>query len=145
MELSFIKKFLFGESKVWTFGQIQNVGSEKYSEQKVEPRKAYMNIFLESLHIPYSRRGTGKYHGAVYSFTSLPSLTGGDAQFNTVIAPKNLRDMDKSHVDRVLVGRHSLLGAIPYRGGNVKFEIGLFSIKSSDLAGPYLEVLQTLA
>ena len=37
------------------------------------------------------------------------------------------------------------MGPIPYRGGQLALEIGLFSIKSVDLAAPYLEVLEAMS
>jgi hypothetical protein len=34
---------------------------------------------------------------------------------------------------------------VPYRGGDVKLEAGLFSVKEADLAAPFLEVLDDLS
>jgi hypothetical protein len=61
------------------------------------------------------------------------------------IAPENLSNIDKSHADRVITGRKCLLGPIPYRGGDIEIELGLFSIRSGDLAGPFLKVLESMA
>jgi len=38
-----------------------------------------------------------------------------------------------------------LVGPIPYRGGNVEMEVGLFSVASSDLAGPYISLLTDIS
>jgi len=34
---------------------------------------------------------------------------------------------------------------VPYRGGDVNLQVGLFSVKSTDLVGPYLKVLEEMA
>jgi hypothetical protein len=90
------------------------------------------------------RKGMKKFYGAVYSYASLP-LLAGIGQFQAVISPAALRDLDINHLDRVVSINHRLLGPVPYRGGDLKLEVGLFSIKAVDLAGPFLSVLEDLA
>ena len=38
-----------------------------------------------------------------------------------------------------------MLGPVPYRGGDIGLEVGLFSIKSADLAKPYLSLMEDIS
>ena len=38
-----------------------------------------------------------------------------------------------------------LLGPVPYVGGDIQAEVGLFSVASGDLTGPYLKLLDLLS
>jgi transposase len=48
-------------------------------------------------------------------------------------------------VDRTIVSNQPILGPTPYRGDALQLNLALVSVVSSDLAGPYLEVLSGLA
>jgi hypothetical protein len=69
----------------------------------------------------------------------------GLAEFQTVTTPTRLAELDASNLDRVIFLNHRLLGPVPYRGGDLNAEVGLFSVKTSDLAQPFLDVLESLA
>lgn len=91
------------------------------------------------------RKGLSKFYGAVHSFISLPHRSGNLAQFHVLTTPVNLKNIDAARVDRVIQMNQRLLGPIPYRGGSLELELGLFSIKAADLAAPFLSVLERLS
>jgi hypothetical protein len=62
-----------------------------------------------------------------------------------VTTPDALKKIDAENLDRVIILNQKLLGPIAYRGGELSLEIGLFSIKESDLAGPFLGVLESMS
>jgi hypothetical protein len=97
-----------------------------------------------SMRIVDVRKGLSKFYGTVHSFISIPHR-GGTARFHSLTTPVDLKDIDADHIDRVIQIERPLLGPIPYRGGPVEIEVGLFSIKSADLAGPFLSVLQKMS
>jgi hypothetical protein len=107
--------------------------------------EAYIDIRLRSMRIVNVQKGFTKFYGVVHSFVSVPYMTGEEAKFNKVISPNQLKQLDAKDVDRVIVVDQLLAGPVPYRGGNIDLEIGLFSVPSSDLAGPYIELLTTMA
>jgi hypothetical protein len=146
--MSWLEKLWFEQAKNYVYSKLlpeQVTKQQQIDNISIHPDSLYVSIFLISFSIPYLRRGSGKYFGAVHSFISIPHKSGQNAQFNMFISPDNLKEIDSSRVDRILVGKHRLLGPIPYRGGDIKLELGLFSIKSSDLAGPFLKILQNMA
>ena len=102
-------------------------------------------MYVKSARIVNVRQGLTKFYGVVNSSMAVPHLSGASAEFNVITTPAFLKNVDAAHIDRVIQLDQRLLGPIPYRGGQLTLEIGLFSIKAVDLAAPYLEVLETMS
>lgn len=111
----------------------------------VPPGSRYLSVYLKSLYLGDVRKGLTRYYGAVTSSCSVSSKAGGRAEAVTVSTPDQLKNADAAHLDRVVVDNQRLLGPIPYVGGDLDVEVGLFSIAAADLLGPYLAVLEDLA
>ena len=47
--------------------------------------------------------------------------------------------------DKIIQKNHRLLGPVPYRGGDVEVEIGLFAVESSNVVTPYIHLLEDLS
>ena len=107
--------------------------------------ESYLSITLKSMRVVDVRKGLSKFYGAVHSFISVPHRSGKVAQFHVLTTPANLKNVDASRIDRVIQMNQPLLGPIPYRGGSLELELGLFSIKAADLAAPFLSVLEGLS
>lgn len=111
----------------------------------IQPETGYLSIFLRSMRIIDVRRGLTRFYPAAFSYISIPQLIEGRAEFQTVTSATKLEALDAGHVDRVISLNHRLLGPVPYRGGDLELEIGLFSIKGAELAVPFLKVLESMA
>lgn len=131
----------------WIFISLnQNqVPDEPKINSDISADEAYITINLRSLRILNVRKLTTKFYGVVHSSISLNHLSGDEAAFQTVTVPNALRRIDPENLDRIIQINNSLLGPIPYRGGTVKMELGLFSVKESDLAAPFIDILETMA
>lgn len=133
----------------WTYAPLDPQQVPDHLPHELIPaNQVYLSIFLRSMRIVNVRRGMKKFYGVVHSFISLPHFSqtpNQKAQFHHLTTPSNLKDVDASHIDRVITVNERLLGPIPYRGGDLEVELGLFSIKSVDLAGPFLSVLEGLS
>jgi hypothetical protein len=106
----------------------------------------YVTIDLDSMRVPGVSRGYTKLYGVVHSFISAPTFGAAEnAEFRAVTLPDHLKDKDATNLDGVLQLKKRLLGPIPYRGGQLKLEVGLFSVKSADLIDPYLKLLQEMS
>jgi hypothetical protein len=70
---------------------------------------------------------------------------GGKAEFKLVTMPSILNNIDPSSGVCTVQMSQPLGGPVPYRGGPLALELGLFSVKSKDLAGPFIELLQDLS
>jgi hypothetical protein len=131
----------------WTFGQLrgEQVPLEMQETQDVIAEKHYLSIDVCSARVVNVRKLTTSFYGVVHSFVSLGHQSGQPASFQTISTPSELKKIDPKRLDRVISENIPLLGQVPYRGGRVQFSLGLFSVKESDLAGPYLNLLQDIA
>jgi hypothetical protein len=111
----------------------------------LERDKHYVHVRLKSLRIVDSRIAWKKYYGCIHTNTTLADSRNGEAEFQSVSTPAKLAGPDPKHADRILLVDLPVLGPVPYRGGNMTVEIGLFAVQSSDLAEPFLDVLKTMS
>jgi hypothetical protein len=142
--VSFLDTILRTRSSDYSFGPI-TVAPGRLLSTAIGKQGAYISVLLRSARIVNVRRGWNKFYPVVHSYISLPHLDGKRAEFQTVTSPSKLLEFDASHIDRVININHRLLGPTPYRGGDLNLEIGLFSVKSDDLAKPFLSLLETMA
>ncbi|MFL6311976.1 MAG: hypothetical protein ACJ71W_07700 [Terriglobales bacterium] len=144
--MGILQKLLRTSAADWTYESIDSKHvADGLDHVLIKPRTSYISIFLHSMRIVDVRKGWNKFYPAVHSYISIPHQGGEAAEFQVVTSPSKMLELDAAHVDRVIAVNHRLLGPAPYRGGDLKIEIGLFSVKSSDLAKPFLSVLETMA
>lgn len=130
----------------WIFGYLEpSQVPDRLARKPVQPNTAYISVFLRSMRIVNVRKGLTKFYGTVHSLISLPHISGSSAQFHVLTTPSSLSDIDAANIDRVVSMNTRLLGPIPYRGGDLEVEVGLFSIQSADLAKPFLSVLEGMS
>ena len=131
----------------WVFERLESnqVPEDPKSHDEVSADEAYLTIILRSMRVVNVRKLATKFYGVVHSFTTLDHLSGKDGSFQTVTTPTQLRNIDSQNIDHVIQVNKTLLGPIPYRGGKVGLELGLFSVKEADLAAPFLDVLQSMS
>jgi hypothetical protein len=124
------------------FGDDQ-VPAETKSEE-VAANERYIELVSEFAWIPKLRKGFTRFHKATYSEVSLPTLDA-NAVFQTLSTPKALQQMSPDDLSRVIQLRHRLFGPVPYRGGDLSLQLGVYAIKEKDLAQPFLELVSTFA
>jgi hypothetical protein len=126
------------QAESWAFGHIGDTAV-------ITPHERYVSVMLRRLNIVNARVGFSRYYGAVEFFGRLPHMSGKSAEFASVTSPNKLRDVKKKDIGNFALGTQRLLGPVPYVGGDLEIEIGLFTIKSQDLLKPYLELLSELS
>jgi hypothetical protein len=104
----------------------------------IVPDECYIELVVESLRIDKERAFATKFHGVVYTFTSLARIGDNTASFAAVTKPEKLAELDKESVGKVLVLSKRMMGPVPWRGGRLEVQLGLFSIKSGNLLTPVL-------
>jgi hypothetical protein len=126
------------EAAKWAFGRIG--GGEP-----IVPHRRYVSVMLRQLHIVNARVGFSRFYGAVEFYGRVPHMSGTPAEFASVTSPGKLRDIHKKDLGNFVLSDRRLLGPVPYTGGDLEIEIGLFTIKSQDLLMPYLDLLGELS
>ena len=130
----------------WTFTWLDaNQVPAGASSGLLDADAGYLHVFLKSARVVDVRKGFKTFYGTVHSYASLPHRSGGRAEFNVVTTPEALKNIEAAGLDRVIQLNQRLVGPVPYTGGDVELELGLFSVASSDLAGPYVQLLESLS
>ncbi|MCW2285927.1 hypothetical protein M2323_003764 [Rhodoblastus acidophilus] len=106
----------------------------------------YVAVRVLSARIANGRRWTSLYHGAVHATSSMLYEGVGQSRIErqSVLAPDGFRDIDPKGQGKLLQVDRPLFGPMPYRG-DLRLSVALFSVKSSDLAAPYLSLISQLS
>jgi hypothetical protein len=110
----------------------------------LEPDQHYIQVVLRRMWIANVRRGINRFYGAVHADVGSLQASGKLTSFTQVVAPPELRDVSAANFNRSIVSNQPLFGPMPYRGGSLKVNAALLSVRSADLLGPYLDVLTEL-
>jgi hypothetical protein len=111
----------------------------------VAPESAYLRLYLTAMRIAATRVRGQTFYGSIASTCNVASRSGQPAELVAVRAPSALRGVDPKYLDRVVIGTVPLVDAVPYRGGDLDIEIGLFAFPGNYLLGPYLDFLGDVA
>lgn len=141
--MSFAKGVVIREGEDYTLKQLgANHGVAEPSRDLVVGQD-YVTIEIRSSRIVNVRQLASTFYGSVQSRAHYLHQDRGEVEYQTVIVP-DFHEMDPANVDRILVINKPVLGPVPYLGG-LSLELGLFAVKGSDLAAPYLQLLTSLA
>jgi len=146
--LDSIRSFFFRPAEHMVYGRLapDQVHKDHRLEPKaIPPNKAYVSIILRSLTIEHVQILWNKLYGVVHSFIELPIYQTEKAEFNSVTVPEQLKNIDSSNLHLVIQRDNPLLNQVPYRGGRIKLQLGLFAVKSDDLMDKYLTLLGELS
>lgn len=148
--MGWVRDFLRREPGDWFFGPVQSLDGTAPAAGNppgtlVEPESAYLALYVESMRGAAVRVRGQAFYAAVTSACTVRSRSRQRAELLAVSTPESLRGVDPGHLDRVVVGTVPLLDAVPYRGGGLEAEIGLFAFPAGYLVGPYLDLLGDIA
>ena len=142
--MGWVREFLRKEPEDVFFGPVRSADGT-WPGPPVEPESAYLGLYLDSMRVSAVRLRAQTFYGAVTSTCAVTERSGGKAELVAVSTPESLRGADPVHLDRVVTGTIPLVDAVPYRGGGLDAEIGLFAIPGGYLTGPYLDLLTNVA
>jgi hypothetical protein len=143
-----VKNQLWQQSKSFTVGLLEtNQSEDRFVGRAVKPRKDYIEIRVKSMRVPFKIIGTRTYYGTVHSFISLNNIASanGKATFSVVTTPTDLQNLDRTNLFNVITKDILLLGPIPYHGGDINLEAGVFSVLSDNLLAPFLKIIEDVS
>lgn len=107
--------------------------------------QAYVTVRIASLRLPNTRQKIfDRVYGLVHAYGQLSSPRGADLQFAAATMPSQLAGVDPKNLQNVLSINKAVMGPTPWSGGDLQLQLGLFSVVSENLAGPFLETLTAL-
>jgi hypothetical protein len=101
--------------------------------------ECYIELYIESCRLAEARRFASRFNGIVYSFVSMSREGDENAKLAAVSKPEKLTELDKNSLDKVITVSKQMMGAVPWRGGSLSLEIGLFSVQAGNLLTPVLD------
>jgi hypothetical protein len=107
--------------------------------------ECYIELYVESLRLERARRFATKFDGAVYSFVSLSRDGQERSELAAVSKPNKLAELDKKSLGNVITVSKQMMGAVPWRGGTIGLEVGLFSIKRGNVLTPVLDYVDKVS
>ncbi|MFK0691140.1 hypothetical protein ACFX5Q_23500 [Mesorhizobium sp. IMUNJ 23033] len=106
---------------------------------------SYLSIKVKCLRLPNSREFTSRYYGVVHSFANVARRGRAAAEFVSATTPAALSTLDPRNVSRVISIDRQVVGPTPWDGGDLRLQIGLFSVVEQELAGPFLQTITALS
>lgn len=111
------------------------------SDDPIKADECYVEVYLESLRLKTSQRILTQFHGVVYAFVSLAGGAGGTSRLAAISKPSELAKLDRQSVGKVITVEKKLIGATPWRGGDLGVELGLFSVKTGNTMTPVVDYI----
>lgn len=101
--------------------------------------ECYIELYVDSLRLKKARRFATRFHGVVYSFVTLPREGTQKAEMAAISKPDKLANLDADSISEVIQVNRQMMGTVPWRGGPLLLEIGLFSVKAGNLLSPVID------
>jgi hypothetical protein len=108
------------------------------AEQRIAADECYIELYVESCRLAEARKFASRFNGIVYSFVSLSREGEVNAELAAVSKPDKLTELDENSLDKVITVSKQMMSPVPWRGGSLGLQIGLFSVKSGNLLTPVL-------
>ena len=123
----------------------QGVVLQAVAETPLVADQCYVDLFVESMWLPQARHLTGFYHAMAHVYSTLTVLGQSDGEIAFVSTPSELAKLDAGSLAKVITQSKRALGPVPWRGGDLGLEIGLFSVKERDLTTPFLDMVTAVS
>ncbi len=109
------------------------------AEPEFRRDESYVELYVDSLRLDKSRKFATKFHGLVYSFVTLARDGEETTEFAAISKPDRIAELDEDSLGRVITVNKQMMGAVPWRGGDLQLELGLFSVKTGNLLTPVID------
>jgi len=113
--------------------------------KSITPDQCYIELYVESLRLEKARRFATTFHGLIYSFASLAREGADRAELASVTKPQKLATLGVNDLNRVITVSKRIMGAMPWRGGPLGLQLGLFSVKSGNLLTPLVNFITKIS
>ncbi|KQQ20657.1 hypothetical protein ASF48_08560 [Rathayibacter sp. Leaf299] len=127
----------------WTFlRDLADPGSD-VADKAFVTDEHYVEVWIESARLEAGRRWFSRFSATVYSSVTLATEGAESAHALGMHTPSE--ELQKDDRDRVLLVSKRVLPAVPWRGGVLDLELGLFSVNHGDLITPVLKYVTSVA
>lgn len=108
------------------------------AQPRLPTKDVYAMVYLHSARLRHSRRITKVLQPVVHAGFKYMHVFEGEALREAVPKSDALAGLGE---ERVIIANLPLLGPIPYLGGGLGLQLGLFAVEARDLAAPFIDIL----
>lgn len=114
--------------------------AEGYTETSIKNDEAYFIVRLKEMYLRNIRILWRKFYPMLHSYVQL-----GSVESHNVAGPGQLRELGEANLERIVNLNTRLTELIAYKGGDVDFLVGLYSVPGQDAARVLIDTLSTVA
>jgi hypothetical protein len=100
----------------------------------IKPDECYIELYVDALRLGHTRKFVTTFDGVVYAFAKTARQGAPPAQFAAVTRPKDITGVGEAKLDNVVTFQKRMFKVIPWRGNPLELELGLFAVKTGNLA-----------
>jgi hypothetical protein len=124
---------------------VRDVGGARAQPDLFVADESYVELYIDSLRLRNVRRFATRFDGVAYSFVTLAFDGTAKTMVPAVSKPDKLAQLDPGGLSNVITVDKQMMGALPWRGGQLLLELGLFSVKGGNLLTPVLDYVTEIS
>lgn len=129
----------------WTFVEGVSVPGDLSDEHPIEQDNCYIELYVESMKLGRTRRFATTFNGVVYAFASTARQGDVPSKLSAVTQPQEIANVGEVDLNNVITFSKRMFKVIPWRGDPLDLELGLFSVKTGNIASDIADYVVRLS
>ncbi len=129
----------------WTFVEGISVAGSPIEGKPIEPDKCYVELYVDSLKLGRTRKFATTFNGVVYAFAHTARQGDVASKLSAVTQPQEIMNVGATDLNNVITFSKRMFKVIPWRGDPLDLELGLFSVKTGNIASEIADYVVRLS
>lgn len=130
---------------VWTFIEDVAVAGSTISTQPIANDQCYVELYVDSLRLGHARKFATTFNGVVYAFATTAKEGAMPSKLSAVTKPQEITNVGDADLNNVITFSKRMFKVIPWRGDPLELELGLFSVKTGNIASDIADYVVRLS
>lgn len=139
---NFIEQIAGQKPSDWAF--VDSLSAPNDAAQVV-PDESYIELYVDSIHLGRVRKFATTFDGIVYAFAETAREGTAPTKFSAVTKPTEITNIGQSSLNNVITFDKRLFKVIPWRGDPFQLQLGLFAVKTGNIAGKIADYVVRLS
>lgn len=129
----------------WTFVEGIAVPGNPAARQPIVQDQCYVELYVDSLKLGRTRKFATTFNGVVYAFAQTARQGDVPSKLSAVTQPQEITNIGKTDLNNVITFRKRMFKVIPWRGDPLDLELGLFSVRTGNIASEIADYVVRLS
>jgi hypothetical protein len=129
----------------WTFIEGIPVAGSPIEGQPIEQDRCYVELYVDSLKLGRVRKFATTFNGVVYAFAHTARQGDVPSKLSAVTQPQEIMNVGEADLNNVITFSKRMFKVIPWRGDPLDLELGLFSVKTGNIASDIADYVVRLS